>query len=108
MLYKMVHEQDIGRRMQAEGDTAERRLTNLLHLGELLQSASLSLQGETALLRFLTDQLANPQAQGEAAQMRLETDAQLVQVITFHKAKGLQYPLVFLPFVSNFREDKDE
>ena len=108
MLYKMVHEQDIGRRMQAEGDTAERRLTNLLHLGELLQSASLQLQGETALLRFLSDQLADPQAQGEAAQMRLETDAELVQVITFHKAKGLQYPLVFLPFISNFREDKDE
>jgi exodeoxyribonuclease V beta subunit len=40
--------------------------------------------------------------------MRLETDAELVQVITFHKAKGLQYPLVFLPFVSNFREDKDD
>ena len=108
MLYKMVHEQDIGRRMQAEGDTAERRLTNLLHLGELLQSASLELQGESALLRFLTDQLADPQAQGESAQMRLETDAELVQVITFHKAKGLQYPLVFLPFVSNFREDKDD
>jgi exodeoxyribonuclease V beta subunit len=94
--------------MQAEGDTAERRLTNLLHLGELLQSASLQLQGESALLRFLTDQLSNPQAQGESAQMRLETDAELVQVITFHKAKGLQYPLVFLPFVSNFREDKDD
>ena len=108
MLYKMVHEQGIGQRMQAEGDHAERRLTNLLHLGELLQTASLSLQGETALLRFLTDHLANPQAQGESAQMRLETDAQLVQVITFHKAKGLQYPLVFLPFVSNFREDKDD
>ena len=108
MLYKIVHEQDIGRRMQAEGETAERRLTNLFHLGELLQSASLQLQGESALLRFLTDQLADPQAQGESAQMRLETDAELVQVITFHKAKGLQYPLVFLPFVSNFREDKDD
>jgi exodeoxyribonuclease V beta subunit len=66
------------------------------------------LQGETALLRYLTDQLANPQAQGEAAQMRLETDAELVQVITFHKAKGLQYPLVFLPFASNFKEDTDD
>jgi exodeoxyribonuclease V beta subunit len=108
MLYKLLHEQDIGGRMYAQGDNAERRLTNLLHLGELLQSASQSLQGETALLRFLSDQLANPQAQGEAAQMRLETDTELVQVITFHKSKGLQYPLVFLPFVSNFREDKDE
>jgi exodeoxyribonuclease V beta subunit len=108
MLYKLMHEQNIGRRMQEQGDTAERRLTNLLHLGELLQSASLGLQGETALLRYLSDQLANPQAQGEAAQMRLETDAELVQVITFHKAKGLQYPLVFLPFASNFREDKED
>jgi exodeoxyribonuclease V beta subunit len=108
MLYKLLHEQDIGRRMKEQGDSAERRLTNLLHLGELLQSASLSLQGETALLRYLSDQLANPYALGEAAQMRLETDAALVQVITFHKAKGLQYPLVFLPFVANFREDKDQ
>jgi exodeoxyribonuclease V beta subunit len=108
MLYKLLHEQDIGGRMHTQGDSAERRLTNLLHLGELLQSASQSLQGETALLRFLSDQLANPQAQGEAAQMRLEADTELVQVITFHKSKGLQYPLVFLPFVSNFREDKDE
>jgi exodeoxyribonuclease V beta subunit len=106
MLNQILHEQEIGQRMQALGDSAERRLTNLLHLGDLLQKVSSSLQGESALLRYLNAQLIDPNAQGEAAQMRLETDADLVQVITQHKAKGLEYPLVFLPFAANFRPEE--
>jgi exodeoxyribonuclease V beta subunit len=39
--------------------------------------------------------------------LRLESDADLVQVITIHKSKGLQYPLVFLPFVSGFRKEDE-
>lgn len=102
MLYRLLHEQSIPRRLLSERD-GERRLTNLLHLGELLQSASLQLQGEGALLRHLEDQLRDPGAGGDSAQMRLESDADLVQVITLHKSKGLQYPLVFLPFATGFR-----
>jgi len=37
--------------------------------------------------------------------MRLETDAQCVQVITYHKSKGLQYPLVFVPFAGSFKTE---
>ena len=117
MLHHLLHDQAIPTRLlapgrQEDGTTAihdgERRLTNLLHLGDLLQTASLGLQGEGALIRHLEAQLQNPQASGDAAQLRLESDANLVQVITMHKCKGLQYPLVFLPFVSNFRaETKD-
>ncbi|MDP3191444.1 exodeoxyribonuclease V subunit beta [Rhodoferax sp.] len=113
MLHHLLHEQSIPARLLKQGDAAstqgERQLTNLLHLGDLLQSASLSLQGEGALLRYLEDQLRDPQASGDTAQLRLESDADLVQVITLHKAKGLQYPLVFLPFVANYRPaDKAE
>ena len=43
---------------------------------------------------------------GEARQMRLESDADLVQVVTIHKSKGLEYPLVFLPFACAFRAAK--
>ena len=89
-----------------QGYNGERQLTNLLHLGDLLQAASLGLQGEEALIRYLEDQLRRPQSSGDKAQLRLESDADLVQVITLHKAKGLQYPLVFLPFVSNYRAEK--
>jgi exodeoxyribonuclease V beta subunit len=40
--------------------------------------------------------------------MRLETDADLVQVITMHKAKGLQFPWVYLPFAANFKKEKKD
>jgi len=108
MLYRLLHDQGLAARLLQRSTQGERELTNLLHLGELLQAASLELQGEGALIRYLQAQLRHPQASGEAAQLRLESDAHLVQVVTLHKSKGLEYPLVFLPFVSLFRaEDKD-
>ena len=108
MLYRLLHDQGLAQRLLQDPAQGERALTNLLHLGELLQAASLQLQGEGALIRYLEAQLRRPQASGEAAQLRLESDANLVQVVTLHKSKGLEYPLVFLPFISLYRaEDKD-
>ena len=81
----------------------ERRLTNLLHLGELLQNASQGLQGTAALLQHLADKLQSSSDSPEAQKMRLETDDQCVQIVTFHKSKGLEYPLVFVPFLGSFK-----
>ncbi|WP_144157281.1 exodeoxyribonuclease V subunit beta [Paraburkholderia sp. BCC1885] len=83
----------------------ERVLTNLLHLAELLQQASSQLDGEHALIRYLDEQRqdAGGGAGGDARQLRLESDAGLVQVVTVHKSKGLEYPLVFLPFACTYR-----
>jgi exodeoxyribonuclease V beta subunit len=106
MLHRLLHDQALAQRLLAQGAAGERSLTNVLHLGELLQAASTSLQGEGALLRHLEAQLRRPAASAETAQLRLESDAELVQVVTLHKSKGLQYPLVFLPFMSNFRAEK--
>ncbi len=108
MLYRLLHDQGLPARLLQDSSLGERALTNLLHLGELLQATSLQLQGEGALIRYLEEQLRRPQVSGEAAQLRLESDANLVQVVTLHKSKGLEYPLVFLPFISLYRaEDKD-
>jgi exodeoxyribonuclease V beta subunit len=86
----------------------ERSLTNLLHLAELLQKAAAHLDGEQALIRYLAEAIAAAQAEGsqsaEEATVRLESDANLIQIITIHKSKGLEYPLVFLPFIASFRE----
>ncbi len=85
----------------------ERTLTNLLHLAELLQQASTQLDGEHALIRYLDEQRQDEaQSTGDARQLRLESDAGLVQVVTVHKSKGLEYPLVFLPFACAFRQVK--
>ncbi|WP_028455372.1 exodeoxyribonuclease V subunit beta [Chitinilyticum litopenaei] len=81
----------------------ERMLTNVLHLAELLQSAAETLDGEHALLRWLQEQRAS-ESSNDAHILRLESDAELVQVITIHKSKGLEYPLVFLPCMGGFSE----
>ncbi|WP_314972810.1 exodeoxyribonuclease V subunit beta [Comamonas testosteroni] len=81
----------------------ERRLTNYLHLAELLQAASAQLEGEQALIRWLATQIESPGAAGDAQIVRLESDADLVKVVTVHKSKGLEYPLVCLPFGGSFR-----
>ncbi|MBV1786734.1 exodeoxyribonuclease V subunit beta [Marinobacterium sp. D7] len=82
----------------------ERVLTNILHLAEMLQAASVQLDGELALIRYLAEQLSGSGGDADERVVRLESDADRVQVITIHKSKGLEYPLVFLPFVSDCRK----
>jgi len=105
MLHQWLHSQHVAQRMLAQAD-GERRLSNLLHLGELLQHAEQSLQGEHALLRHLGEQIQSQHHDSDAQQARLETDALCVKVITYHKSKGLQYPLVFVPFAGAFAVEK--
>jgi exodeoxyribonuclease V beta subunit len=94
----------------ASGQSGERILTDILHLGELLQHAGELMQGEQALLRFLAEAIADPAAHGsgDTHKLRLENDADLVKVITIHKSKGLEYPLVFLPFICATRFTRKE
>ncbi|SIT65750.1 DNA helicase/exodeoxyribonuclease V, beta subunit [Ectothiorhodosinus mongolicus] len=94
-------------RLLAEKDGGgERLLTDVLHLAELLQEASALLEGEWALLRHLAEEIAAAQEPGRSGawQMRLESDEHLLKVVTVHKSKGLQYPLVFLPFAAGVRK----
>lgn len=76
----------------------ERLLTNSLHLLELLQEASQTHHQPRALLHWF--QQAMNEAGSEANQLRLENDAHLIQIVTLHGAKGLEYPVVFMPFIS--------
>ncbi|MGP1629079.1 MAG: exodeoxyribonuclease V subunit beta [Giesbergeria sp.] len=86
----------------------ERRLTNFLHLAELLQTASSTLDGEQALVRWLAGQLQQDAAAADEQIVRLESDADLVQIVTIHKSKGLEYPLVCLPFACAVRQVKKQ
>ncbi len=105
MLRHLLHDHDVPARMLAI-DGGERVLTDLLHLAELLQQASQTLDGEHALIRHLASECqdAADGTSNEGRQIRLESDADLVQVVTVHKSKGLEYPLVFLPFGCSARD----
>jgi exodeoxyribonuclease V beta subunit len=76
---------------------AERRLTNLLHLGELLQQAAKGHAGMDALLVWLRRQREEPAT--DEAELRLESDEALVQIVTIHASKGLEYPVVLVPYL---------
>ncbi len=109
LLHELLHRFDLSAQLLAR-DHGERALTNLLHLAELLQQAAATLDGEHALLRHLATQIAQAnEPKSEPADekiVRLESEAALIQVITIHKSKGLEYPLVLLPFVCAMRETK--
>ncbi|RDI99745.1 exodeoxyribonuclease V subunit beta [Dyella solisilvae] len=111
MLHDLLHAFDLPARLLARPD-GERALTNLLHLAELLQHAAATLDGEHALIRHLAAQMASatdPQSETAEEQIvRLESEAALVKVVTIHKSKGLEYPLVLLPFVCSAREVKQD
>ena len=81
----------------------DRRLTNVLHCCELLHQAALeSGMGMEELLKWLTEaRQQGGTARLEEYQIRLETDEQAVRIVTVHKSKGLQYPIVFCPFCWN-------
>jgi exodeoxyribonuclease V beta subunit len=103
MLRRFVHELNLPSTLLRQSG-GERRLTNLLHLAELLQSASGGLDGEQALIRWFAEQVAGIGEGGDERVLRLESDAELVKVVTVHKSKGLEYPLVYLPFAVTARK----
>lgn len=86
-----------------------RILTNHNHLFELLAQRSFIISYHFDLIDYLEDKIRDAKEQEEAGTvshhdekdtvLRLESDEQLVQVITIHAAKGLQYPIVICPFL---------
>jgi len=80
---------------------AERRITNVLHLAELLEAASRADHlGTSQLVQWLERRRTSDEAVADEFQLRLESDEDAVQIVTIHRAKGLEYPVVFCPFVT--------
>ncbi|MDR2365265.1 MAG: PD-(D/E)XK nuclease family protein, partial [Zoogloeaceae bacterium] len=80
---------------QADG---ERRQTNVRHLFELLHQASRVARDPERLARWYADRIADPSVD-EASLLRLESERDLVKIVTIHRAKGLEFDVVFCPFL---------
>nr|WP_067288737.1 exodeoxyribonuclease V subunit beta [Marinobacterium profundum] len=102
MVHHLLEQRELAPALLALPD-GERRLTDLLHLAELLQEASQQLEGMPGLMRWYGEHLQNPNSASTAQQLRLESDRNRVTLVTIHKSKGLEYPVVMLPFPNSFR-----
>lgn len=105
MFRQVLHDYSLAENLLSS-ERGERRLTDLMHVSELLQAASSEHDTPHALLRFFAQQVDQPDDNARHQQLRLESDRDLVQIVTIHKSKGLEYPLVWLPFIASYRETK--
>lgn len=105
MFHDLLASHGIAEKIARKGD-AERRLSNLLHLAELLQEASRQHPTASSLLAWFDRQCRKPRIQ--ETELRLESDADLVRIVTIHSSKGLEYPIVFLPFLWSARPVRDQ
>ncbi|MCW9718255.1 exodeoxyribonuclease V subunit beta [Avibacterium sp. 21-599] len=105
MLHQLLlnEETPITQRLLAHNQ-GERILTDFLHLAELLQQASRLNESEAALLRWFEKQIQGTDRLEES--IRLESERDLVKIVTIHKSKGLAYDLVWLPFIAKPKKEE--
>ncbi|WMY96522.1 MAG: exodeoxyribonuclease V subunit beta [Arsenophonus sp.] len=106
MFRDMVSKQRIAKNLLNDTINGERRLMDVMHLFELLQESELEFHNKNAIIRWLAQQIDKPDPLLENQQRRLESDANFVSISTIHKAKGLEYPIVWLPFICKFSKQK--
>jgi exodeoxyribonuclease V beta subunit len=98
MFRALMNQEHIRQRLLSYSD-GERRLTNVLHLAEIIHQESLRRNlGMSGVLKWLAEQRDPGSPRLEEHQLRLESDAHAVNIVTIHKSKGLEYPVVFCPY----------
>ena len=84
----------------AKLEWSERRITNINHLLELIHAAvEEEALAPTQVLQWLVRLVDGDGASPDKSELRLESDERAVRIVTIHAAKGLQYPVVFCPFL---------
>ncbi|VAW88729.1 Exodeoxyribonuclease V beta chain [hydrothermal vent metagenome] len=99
MMRELLFIEKITPRLLALAD-GDRRVTNVSHIIERIhvqvQADNLSMEG---VLSYMADAMQGSVGADEESMLRLESDEELVKIVTIHKSKGLEYPIVFCPFV---------
>ncbi|MFT5758559.1 MAG: exodeoxyribonuclease V beta subunit [Alteromonadaceae bacterium] len=85
----------------------ERYLTDLMHLSEIIQSLSGELGSMQGLVAWL-ERAISEESDDDEYQLRLESDNKRVKIVTIHASKGLEYNIVFCPFIAIGKDPKSD
>ncbi|MCU4674601.1 exodeoxyribonuclease V subunit beta [Catenovulum sp. 2E275] len=96
LLMHLIHHQ-----FKPQAHIHERSLTNMIHLAEILQQASRQFKHPQQLLKWYKRQRELGKSEAE---QRLESEANLIKIVTQHSSKGLEYPVVFIPFANIYTD----
>ncbi len=110
LLEDITHSEGLPGRVLARPE-GERELTDIRHAGQLLHAAAISDQlGVTALGAWLRLRIAEADQDtgNEERSRRLDSDAEAVQVLTIHRSKGLEFPIVYYPYLWDHWTSEDE
>ncbi|CUR53604.1 RecBCD enzyme subunit RecB [Serratia symbiotica] len=105
MLYTIIKTYNIEKNILSLNN-GKQYLTNILHLSQLLQETSIYLKNKDELIYWFEKQIQKPDFQSEKQKIKIENNENLVKIITIHKSKGLEFDIVWLPFISNFYQKK--
>lgn len=84
--------------MDASFPEGNRVLSNLLQFTELLHKHQLNQHFQALdLLNWLQKLLEDKKRSGDEFEMRMESDDAAITIMTIHKSKGLEFPVVFAP-----------
>jgi exodeoxyribonuclease V beta subunit len=86
-------------------NSAERSLTNMMHLAEAMAKNAVLNKLPEQQLAWLSHQIFD-HVSDEEMQLRLESDANLIKIVTQHGSKGLEYPIVFVPFGNKYKDPR--
>jgi exodeoxyribonuclease V beta subunit len=107
MIQQVIKDYDVINRLTSL-DNGERKLTNLYHLSQLLATAFEEHNTSQQLIRWLEINMQQPNNDASEQQLHLENEQKLVKIITIHKSKGLEYPIVFIPFIASHWAEEDK
>jgi exodeoxyribonuclease V beta subunit len=96
---RLLEDRQVRPRLLALVD-GERRMTNLRHAIETVHQAILERRlSPVAAVAWLAAERGRARHEREATELRLESDARAVHIQTIHKSKGLEFEVVFCPFL---------
>lgn len=89
-----------------KSETTHQKNINLLHIAEILQKKSILVQKKTALMRWLQKKILQKNISSSNEKIRFINKLTSIKIVTIHKSKGLEYPIVWIPFMINFHPAK--